>query len=451
MAKITPFKGIRYNPDKVENLAGVMAPPYDVISPADQDRYYSKHPNNIIRLEYGKTFDSDNKSNNRYSRAAQHYADWLNQKILMHDSSDALYFYEHEFNIDGQRKIRSGFICGVKIEPYEKGIVLPHEETMPKHKADRLALMNACRASFSAIMSFYNDPELYITNIFKHKINNRKPDIFLNDENGETHSLWVINDQSAIMQIIKFMDDHQIFIADGHHRYETSLIYKQEQDAQNVSRNSESINAPYNYVMMMLINLYDPGLVILPTHRLVKNISDTVLEELPDRLEEFFSLEKFNLSTETDNIDQFISAMSLRGTDPSGEQLHRHGFGIYFGQGKLFISMLKNEKSLKTIMPADKSPAWQGLDVSVLHSLVFEKYLGINLDMRARGEHITYTRDIKESMLAVDRGEYQLAFFLNPTLAEEVTEVAANSEKMPQKSTYFYPKLISGLVINSLE
>lgn len=451
MAKITPLKGIRYNPDKVENLAGVMAPPYDVISPADQDRYYSKHPNNIIRLEYGKTFDSDDKSNNRYSRAAQHYADWLNEKVLMPDSSDALYFYEHEFTIDGQRKIRSGFICGVKIEPYEKGIVLPHEETMPKHKADRLALMSACRASFSAIMSFYTDPELYITNVFKQKIDKRKPDIFFNDENGETHSIWVINDHSAIIQVKNFMADRQIFIADGHHRYETSLKYKQEQDYQNISRTSKLVDAPYNYVMMMLINLYDPGLVILPTHRLVKNIADTVLEELPDQLEKYFTLEKFHLSPETDNVDEFISELAIRGTDPSGGQLHRHGFGVYFGQGNLYISMLKNENSLKKIMPADKSPAWQSLDVSVLHSLVFEKYLGINLDMRARGEHITYTRDVKESMLAVDRGEYQLAFFLNPTLAEEVTKVAANSEKMPQKSTYFYPKLISGLVISSLE
>ncbi|MCL5934969.1 MAG: DUF1015 family protein [Firmicutes bacterium] len=202
--------------------------------------------------------------------------------------------------------------------------------------------------------------------------------------------------------------------------------------------------------MMVLVNLYDPGLVILPTHRLIKNIEGVNFSALPGLLKENFWLEEFILSPQRENFRDFLAMLARRAAGPCAKYLHRHVFGVYIG-GRLYIASLKNEDNLSGIMPAGRSPAWQGLDVSVLHNLVVEKFLGIDVELRARGDHITYTREEEGSLLAVDRGEYQLAFFLNPTLVEEVTNVAANGEKMPQKSTYFYPKLVTGLVINSLD
>ncbi|MFZ5632041.1 MAG: DUF1015 domain-containing protein [Bacillota bacterium] len=445
MATVIPFRGIRYNPDKIKNLADVVTPPYDVIDTAGQDRYYQRHPHNIIRLEYGKVFDGDGPDNNRYTRAAACYRDWLKENILVQEKDRALYLYEQEFTAGGRRKVRSALVCSVRLEPYEKGIVLPHEETMPKHKADRLELMRACRANFSPIFSLYTDPDMAVTTVLRDASGKRQPDAVLTDENGEVHRLWVITDGIAISSIQRIMADRQIFIADGHHRYETALNYRAEAGAAGGGAGDPA----YNYAMMTLVNLYDPGLVILPTHRLLKNISETDLASLPGRLRDNFRLEEFPLAPGKENFGSFMNELAVRGSGPAGPYPHRHVFGVYL-DGRLYFATLKNEEGLAALMPPDKSPAWQGLDVSVLHCLAIEKYLGVGGELRARGEHITYTREEEGALLAVDRKEYQLAFFLNPTLVEEVTTVAANGEKMPQKSTYFYPKMITGLVINSL-
>lgn len=445
MSTIVPFRGIRYNPEQVSNLADVVTPPYDVIDTAAQERYYNKHPYNIIRLEYGKTYLEDNDYSNRYTRASTDYKAWLENKVLQTDSSPALYLYEQEFTVDGSRKVRSGFICGVKIEPYEKGIILPHEETLPKHKADRLSLMKACRANFSPIFSLYSDPEYSVTDSLK-KAAAGIPHTAFTDEFGENHRLWAITDPGAIAQVQKIMADKRIFIADGHHRYETAMNYKQVREKEDSGYRKE--NPSYDYVMMTLVNLYDPGLVVLPTHRLVKKIDPGAIPGLLENLGHNFLLEEFEQGKDTKSIKKFLSDLSDKGRDSSGKSLHRHVFGIYINKKLLFAS-LKREDDLPALMRPDKSPEWRGLDVSVLHSLIIEKYLGIDENLLARGDHITYTREEEGALEAVDRGEYQIAFFLNPTLVEEVTGVAANGEKMPQKSTYFYPKLITGLVIKS--
>lgn len=448
MATINPFRGLRYNPESVENLADVVTPPYDVIDPAAQERYYQKHPYNIIRLEYGKTYPDDGDNNNRYTRAAADFNKWINENVLDPENEPALYLYEQEFTVDGERKIRTGFICAVKLEPYEKGIVLPHEETLPKHKADRLSLMRACSANFSPIFSLYADPESAVTATLR-EVSKRLPDASFTDENGEMHRLWVVVDTAAIERVKQLMADKRIFIADGHHRYETALNYRAEREKADPSP-SGNPDPAYNYVMMTLVNLYDPGLVVLPTHRLVKNAGENDIAALPTRIQENFLLEEYPPVSGRDDFKEFLAELSRRGLDPSGRLLHRHAFGIYLG-GRLYLASLKNENELGSLMQQGKSPAWQGLDVSVLHSLILEKYLGIGEELRARGDHITYSREEEGALAAVDRGEFQAAFFMNPTLVEEVTNVAGNGEKMPQKSTYFYPKLITGLVINSLD
>ncbi|TEB16160.1 hypothetical protein Psfp_01587 [Pelotomaculum sp. FP] len=469
MAIIIPIQGLRYNPAKAAKLDEVVTPPYDVIDAAAQEGFYQRHPYNIIRLEYGRILPGDDETNNRYTRASADLSAWLKEEVLVSETAPALYYYEQEFSLAGERVVRSCCICGVRLEPYEKGIVLPHEETMTKHKADRLELMRTCMANFSPVFSLYADQEKMVDRILKQAAGDREPDIHFTGSNGETHRMWVVQDAGAIGKVQEAMAGRRIFIADGHHRYETALNYKRERELsgqrpadrlvsaasscsttpQGVSCCSSSADPAYNYVMMTLVNLYDPGLVILPTHRLVKNVTGFNRSKLIEQLKENFSVKEYPLAADRSNLQDFLGVMGEHGKPHPGD-IKKNVFGLYTGDNKLYLLSLINERDLAGIMPQDKPPVWQRLDVAVLHTLVIEKYLGICGKLRARAEHITYTQEEEGALAAVDRGEYQLAFFLNPTLVEEVTEVAAQGEKMPQKSTYFYPKFITGLVINPL-
>lgn len=477
MAVIIPIKGLRYNPRKIENMADVVTPPYDVIDAAAQERYYKRNPYNIIRLEYSKILSGDDDKNNRYTRAAKDYRDWLRESILIREPEPAIYLYEQEFQAGGENKVRSGITCGFRLETYEKGNVLPHEETIPKHKADRLKLMRACRANFSPVFSLYTDRENRIVGALKNVAKGTPPDINFTDDSGESHRMWVVTDPDAIGEVQRIMADKRIFIADGHHRYETALNYKRERETSGGADRGDTIisaagscsSAPggaastpagfepaYNYVMMTLVNIYDPGLIVLPTHRLIKNIKSLNTDCLIDQIKENFAVDEYDLQPDKKNFPQLLNMLEGRGFGdhpggkPQNKDGHRHVFGLYTGNNRFYLLTLKDDLDLAQMMPAEKSPAWQELDVSILHTLVIEKYLGICGELRAKADHITYTREEEGALDAVDRGEYQLAFFLNPTLVDEVTAIAGQGEKMPQKSTFFYPKLITGLVINQL-
>lgn len=469
MAMIIPIQGLRYNPAKAAKLDEVVTPPYDVIDTAAQEGFYQRHPYNIIRLEYGRILPGDDETNNRYTRASADLNEWLKEEVLVSETAPALYYYEQEFSLAGERIVRSCCICGVRLEPYDKGIVLPHEETMTKHKADRLELMRACTANFSPVFSLYTDQEKIVDRILRQTAGDREPDVNFTGSNGETHRMWVIQDAAAISRVQEVMAGKRIFIADGHHRYETALNYKKERElsdkyaanrlvsmANSCSTTPEgnsccsaSAEPAYNYVMMTLVNLYDPGLVILPTHRLIKNVSGYDKGKLIEQLKENFSIEEYPLAQDMSNFKDFLGVMGERGKTYPG-QIKKNVFGLYTGENKLYLLSLISERDLAEIMPQNKPSCWQSLDVAVLHTLIIEKYLGICGQLRARAEHITYTQEEEGALAAVDRGDYQLAFFLNPTLVEEVTEVATQGEKMPQKSTFFYPKFITGLVINPL-
>ncbi len=454
MATIVPIKGLRYT-SKAGSISDLVTPPYDVIDEAAQDRYYRRHPYNIIRLEYGKIYPGDNEENNRYTRAAADFQAWQQAGILAREPLPALYRYEQRFTHDGALKTRRGFICGVKLEPYEKGVVLPHEETLPKHKADRLALMRACRANFSPIFGLFADQEKIVEQALT-KNGDRPPDVSFLDENGHQHNMWVVTDRKTITQVQQAMANKRIYIADGHHRYETALNYRNERRAQETTKAGERL---YDYVMMTLVNLYDPGLVILPTHRLVRNIRNLNIKRLLESLEENFRVERFFLAPGGQNFQAFLKALQERGKavrqatgrKTAGKVDRLHSFGLYVGSGQLYLLTLRDSAILLSLTKENRSPAWQSLDVSVLHTLILEKLLGIGDKQLAGGDYVSFTREEEKALAAVDAGEYQLAFFLNPTLVEEVIAVAAQGEKMPQKSTYFYPKLITGLVINPLE
>ena len=434
MAEIVPFKGIRYNSSMIKDLNQVITPPYDVIKENAQKTYYEKNPYNIIRLEYGLKYADDDEKNNVYSRAKSELYNWLEQEILIQDEQPSFYLYEADFTVQEQRVTRRGFFSCVKVEDFQKKVVLPHEQTMSKPKEDRLNLLRACEANFSPIFGLYPDKNHGLENIFDNL--KEGPKINFKDDDGNEHRLWIINDGRTIEMIQEILKDKQIFIADGHHRYETALTYSKEME--------QAGKHDYDYVLMGLVNLYNPGLMVLPTHRLVKNLEGFNFEEFLYKLSSDFNISGMLLPPENkkEAMDKFLSTLEQSGID-------NHSFGLYGGEGSLYLLTLKDEKAMEKIN-LNYSQDWKGLDVSVLQILIFEKHLHILNDQRERETHLSYERDELTALELVDNGSHQLAFLLNPTKVDELTTVAGGGERMPQKSTFFYPKLGTGLIINKL-
>lgn len=436
MATIVPFRGVRYDQAQAGRLADLVTPPYDVIYGEEQRRFYEKNDYNIIRLEYGEVRSSDDSHNNCYTRAQSFFKTWLEQHILVHEEQAAIYLYEQEFTASGSRLTRSGFIAGVGVEDYHAGIILPHEETLSKAKADRLELLRHCHANFSPIFGLYDDSSLTVENIASRYKQNAA-DVAFTDENSESHRLWIINDPGELATITTLFKNQKIYIADGHHRYETALNFSKEMRDQGDSR--------FFFCLMTLVNLHDPGLVIYPTHRLIKNVTGFSAEAFLGNLKKFFTVTTIDLpAAERETI---LPAELNAGTAFMADS---HTFLLYLGGSKLHRLILPRtaDNQLMAACCSEFSSAWRSLDVAILQSLVLEGILGIDKEARAGGANLAYTREEAGALARVDTGEFQAVFFLNPTQVREVTEVAAAGDKMPQKSTYFYPKLITGLVIN---
>ncbi|MDO9573586.1 MAG: DUF1015 domain-containing protein [Candidatus Contubernalis sp.] len=434
MAEVVPFKGIRYNSLIIKDLNQVITPPYDVIKEKAQQIFYEKNPFNIIRLEYGLTFADDDEKNNVYSRAKTDFTHWLEQGVIIRDEQPSFYLYETDFTLHEKRVTRRGFFSCVKVEDFQKKVVLPHEQTMSKPKEDRLNLLRACEANFSPIFGLYPDKTHGLENIFDNL--EEDPQINFQDDDGNQHRLWVIQDSCTIELIKEILKDKQIFIADGHHRYETALTYSKEMELAG--------KQGYDYVLMGLVNLYNPGLMVLPTHRLVKNIEGFNLEEFLYKSSADFHISEMLIPSENkkEAMVNFLATLEKSGID-------NHAFGLYGGEGILYLLTLKDEEAMEK-MNINYSRDWKGLDVSVLQIMIFEKHLHIQDAMRERESHLTYERDEISAIESVDNGSHQLAFFMNPTKVDELTAVAGGGERMPQKSTFFYPKLGTGLVINKL-
>ena len=433
MATIIPIKGVRYNPAKAGDLNDVITPPYDVIDAAAQNKFYEKNPYNVIRLELGKIYPDDNENNNRYTRAAEILRGWLAEGVLIHDAKPSVYLYEQEFFARGEKKVRSGFIAGVQANDYSKGEVLPHEETLPKHKADRLSMMKTTMANFSPIFGLFADKEHTVEKLLDNSRDGRQPDIEVTDDNGVVNRIWVIDDQATVDAVVKTMADKKIFIADGHHRYETAVTFGEEMAAQG--------KPGYNYLMVSLVNLYNEGLVVFPTHRLVNNVQGLDVAKLTGELQQDFNVEELPAGT---GLDDFTARLEEQGADA-------HAFGLYTRDKKYYLLTLKNEAILDRLNLDNRSAAWRRLDVSILHTLILEKLLGIGSQQRADESNLTYVRDEDVAKASVDNGSAQLAFFMNSTKVEEVTDIATGGEKMPQKSTFFYPKVVTGLIINDYQ
>jgi uncharacterized protein (DUF1015 family) len=422
------MKGLRYNSSKVD-INEVVTPPYDVIDAKGQEDFYTKNPYNVIRLELGKTFSDDNEEKNRYTRAAAFLGEWIASGVLVNEEKPSVYLYEQEFEARGETKVRSGFIAGVQANDYSKGEVLPHEETLPKHKADRLNLMKATLANFSPIFGLYADPDHSIETVLNKAKGNQKPDAEVTDEQGVMNRLWVVSDENAVQYVVDQMASKKVFIADGHHRYETAVNFGKEMADQGKSG--------FDYLMICLVNLYNEGLVVFPTHRVVKNLTEFNLNSLVEKLTEDFTVEEVKGL----GLNEFIAKLEAQGENA-------HAFGLY-ADSKYYLITLKDENRLDRVTMEGRSAAWRRLDVSILHTLILEKLLGIGSQQRADESNLVYLRDDDATKAAVDNGSAQLAFFMNSTRVEEVTDIATGGEKMPQKSTFFYPKVITGMVLNN--
>ena len=432
MAKIAPFKGVLYNKERVRNIGVVATPPYDVITPEDQNRFYKKHKNSIIRLELGKQFSEDNQSNNCYTRAAKFFKEWLDNGILLKEAVPSIYFYELVYPVDGEKKTLSGLIC---LASLDKGL-MPHENTHKGPRDDRLNLLRACGASFSQIFGLYPDKENSIINRMDSFARKLGPKIDVKDEANIQHRVWQISDSAMIRYIIDAMNDKSLYIADGHHRYETALNYRNEMKKKHRKAGSKEA---FNYVMVFLTSIQHSGLMLLPTHRLInykKPINFAILEKN-------FKIHEFKISGDEESARKSLLAEMKK----IGEK--GHAFGMLYPKNRsYYLLTLKSEAVLNAYSDKTHSSAWNRLDVSILHRLIIENVFKIKNNSESR---IVYEQDDNVAAKRVLDEEFDICLFLNPTKINEVIAIAKAKDKMPQKSTYFFPKPLTGLVMNKIE
>ncbi len=435
MNDIRPFRGIRFDEAVVGPLGDVVCPPYDIISPDEQLHLYARNDHNAIRLEYGLQYPDDSASNSRYTRAAKALEDWLAEGVLKLEPGPALYLYEQQFALEGKVMVRRGILSAVRLTPWEEGVVLPHEETMAGPKADRLQLMRATACNLSPLFLMYDDPDGAVQRVTSGMWSTA-PDAIARTDDGQTHRLWVVRGEDA-EQLANALSTPQLYMADGHHRYETALAYQQERRDSDPSRTGD---VPYDYALMLLVDAQDPGLVVLPTHRLVKGVPSQTLAMLESRLPAVFDVEVVPVEgMATAEIAERLRTMMARGGDDTPT------LGLY-RSGRV-VQLLR----LRQPVPKPAAGSRPLLDVDVLHEQLMLPVLGIGPSELAAGTMVTYTRDVAGALEAVDRGEAQLALLLNSTKVQQVLETALAHGKMPQKSTYFYPKAVTGMVFHRLK
>lgn len=411
MAKIVPFRGILYNISKV-SIEDVLAPPYDIITPEYREELYKKSPYNIVRIDLGKEETGDSEINNKYTRARRYLNEWINEGILIRSEKPSFYAYEMSCEIDGKEKRLLGFFGLVKLEELGKGSIYPHECTYSKPKQDRLNLLRSCEANISPIFSLYKGSDKRISDILS-KIAVTNPYIEAMDANRAVHRLWQIVEKSDLEVIQKELEDKAIFIADGHHRYETAFEFQTETVSKKLSH---TVKNSSDYVLMFISNMMDEGITILPTHRLVKEIP----EDINRMLSQYFEIEP--VRADFDIAKKIADRKQVLG---------------FFQNGGEFWNILKYKKGDLS----DVHPDVREIDVIVLHELILKKILHIT--------DIEYEMNVQRAIDKVRSGQYSAAFFLNPTKVEDVEKAALSSVRMPPKSTYFYPKILTGVVINS--
>jgi len=431
MADIRPFRGVRYNQSIINELAQVVCPPYDIIPPHTQSELYERHENNFVRLEQAKALPDDNNSENKYTRSASTLTQWLAQGVLIVDETPAVYLHDHYFQYQGEECRRRGIIALVRLEEWESRVIRPHEGTLANPRSDRLTLLRVLQANTSSILALFEDSEKRIALVLTGKAKD-KPLLNFHTDSGERHVVWAISDVEMLRQIQQSLAQQPIYIADGHHRYESALVYRRER-GKNLAGTSE--DRGFDFVIMTLVDFADSGLVILPPHRLVRGLPAKKMDVISNRLATFFKVEE--LPFDSPDVGQKVSIFLDR---------EDQGRIVFYGQGRRSLLLLqpRDFKSLSKFMPESRSEHYKKLTVSILDHVILEKLLNLRREQEA--ETLSYSYDQSEAIKMVQNGKYQMVFLIGPVKAEVIKTIADAGDRMPRKSTYFYPKLPSGLV-----
>jgi len=442
VADIRPFRAYRYNSQRV-SPADATTQPYDKITAEMQERYYAASPYNLISVEKGRILPGDSARNNVYTRAATKLDEWITSGVLVQDAAPALYAYSQEFAVPGSntRRVRRGFVALGRIEDFAAGVVFRHERTHSAPKADRLELLRHTHAQTGILFMLYDDASKQIDSMLE-VISRTPPAVELKDEYKVVHQLWPVTDAGSIRRIIAAMAAQKLIIADGHHRYETALAYR---DECRMRTSGHETDAPYEFAMMAFFNTHSSGLTILPTHRVIRGVANFDFVKFRSQASRYFDWYAYPFASGDERPGAFIDfSRDLE------KQHARHGIGVYAGSGAFYLFVLKRNTDLAQLLP-DLSAPLRELDVVFLHRMLIEKCLGITAEAIVAEQHVSYEREISTALEAVDAGDAQLAFLLNPVRVRQVAEIALAGDLLPQKSTDFYPKLLSGLVIYRVE
>jgi uncharacterized protein (DUF1015 family) len=448
MAQVHPFQAFRYNPQRVP-FERVLTQPYDKISASMQDKYYSADPHNLIAVEKGRSYPTDGQQNNVYTRAAAALDGWIREKIVLQDPVPSFYAYTQEYTVPGtgEQRTRRGFIGAGKLEDYSAGIVFRHEHTHSGPKADRLELLRHTRTHTGQLFMLYSDPQKRIDEILTDAECSTPAEMLLRDEYGVVHRLWVISDSERTAAITSAMAEHKLVIADGHHRYETALNYRNERrlHAGGLHPSAPYAQAPYDFAMMTFVNTSSEGLTILPTHRLAANLHDFSWSEARRYLEPWFEAQAFPFADDGQKAEaqnKFLACLH--------EARGQRAIGAYpaaeHAKRAYYVLTLRPGADLSQLLHSN-SPLQRQLDVVLLHDGILEPAFGITLQAVTAEKNLSYEREASAALDAVDRGSAQIAFLLNPVDVDHVMRIAVAGEVMPQKSTDFYPKLLSGIAM----
>ncbi|MBW2597050.1 MAG: DUF1015 domain-containing protein [Deltaproteobacteria bacterium] len=441
MAEVLPFRGILYNPQKIRNLSDIATPPYDVISKQEQNNFYERHPQNIVRLILGKTTEKDTVNNNCYTRASDFLKNWFSENILVQDTTPAFYLTSMDFSLENKTVTRYGIIALVALEPFENGVILPHETTFSNVKMGRFELMKSCHANFSPIFSLYSDNNNIIIDKLKGLALKQAPVVDFTDYDGQRHRMWRITDLDPCRYVSNAMQEKRLFIADGHHRYETALSYRDWIASNNPDFKKDH---PANYVMMYLSGMEDDGLAILPAHRMVKGLKSSMLGSFINKAEHYFDILTIPFrSSELEGARaEFISILKSNAS--------KNIIGVLMKGSMEFYLLTLKSNVMERMFSNEVPEALRYLDVTVLTRLIFIEILGFDNSKLDNENIITYSSSEKQAIEAAVSGKCDISFILNPTKIEQVRDIANKGLIMPRKSTYFYPKVITGLVMNSL-
>jgi uncharacterized protein (DUF1015 family) len=442
MAQVYPFRAFRYNP-ALAPFERVLTQPYDKISPAMQEKYYAADEHNLIVIEKGRVFPGDTPQDNVYTRAATAIEDWIRNNIVQQDPAPSFYAYSQEYTVPGteERRTRRGFIGAGKLEEYSAGVIFRHEQTLSGPKADRLELLRHTKIHTGQLFMLYSDPQRRVDAILSEVETSSAPATELRDEYDVVHRLWIFSDPQRVAAIQQAMEDQKLVIADGHHRYETALNYRNESRAR---AGRIEPDAPFERVMMTFINTRSEGLTILPTHRVAAHIHDFSWTAVRRHLEPWFAAEAFSLTDEGKKAEARKNFLALLA---SAKQ--KRAIGVYPAEPHkrtLYLLTLREGANIAQLLP-NLSPLQRDLDVVLLHEGILEPALGITPQAVTAEAHLTYERETAAALEAVDSGRAQISFLLNPCGIEQVMRVATGGEVLPQKSTDFFPKLLSGITM----